>query len=692
MTAQGGNGMFRVGIDIGGTFTDLFAWNDEEEIFRTGKVLSTPTQLTRGVFGAIEAADVDLSEVDAIVHGSTIATNALIERKFPPTALIATEGFRDTIEIGRAHRHHLYDPYQRKSVPLIARRLRFSVPERMGADGEPVESLDEDAARRVIERLRELGVKGVAITFLNSYANGAHERRMAELCTELVPGVSVAVSCETRPKVRELGRFVTTAVRACLYPVVEAYLSQLEEELHKRGFRGRLYLIKSNGGLTEAKNAKERPEELIGSGPAGGVAAAIFLGGLRGHKSTVSTDMGGTSYDACLIEDGRGLVTDEYELEWDMPLVNPMLDIRSIGAGGGSIAWIDPGGSLRVGPQSAGSDPGPACYLRGGEEPTVTDANLILGRIDPTLGGKLRLSHEAAEAAVGRLAERLEITGIECASAIVDITSHNMAAAIRMVSTDRGRDPREQVVIAFGGAGGLHVYEVAREVGIREVFMPALAGVASAFGALLMEVRHDVETTFYVACTEVNYDELNKTFEVLEQKARALLEADGANPKMAEVDRSAQMRYIGQSYEVLTRVPSGHLDKDAVEGVIQEFHAVHRREYGVASDTLAVAFVNLRVTAVGTVGKSIDRKLAKAFENLAARQDAEATKMSERDVYFDGEAVPTRVLQSMMLPPRTELEGPLIVEESDSALVIPPGARGEVDSWGNLVVHVESEV
>src|SRR3954470_19637559 len=534
--------MLRVGVDVGGTFTDLFAWDDdaaEAGRVREAKVLTTPHDPSVGVMDAIAAANIDPSTIVTIVHGTTIATNALIERRYPEPALVTTQGFRDVLEIGSQRRRRVYDPYQVKGPPLIERSRRFTVAERMGADGTPVEPLDRDEARRVAERIAATGIQSVAVAFINAYRNGEHEEAMRDALLEVLPDAKVALSSQTRPKMRELGRFVTTAIRAALLPAVDDYIDRLQRKLEEAGCRAPLFIVKSNGGMMSGATARQRPEELIESGPAGGVAAASYLSDLLRQPSLIVTDVGGTSFEASMMEDGQGLVTDEYEIEWERPVITPMLDIRSIGAGGGSIAWIDDGGSLRVGPHSAGADPGPACYGRGGTRPTVTDANLVLGRIDPTLGGKFDLDLDAAVTAITSVAEPLGMSVLDCAEGIAQIVSENMAAAIRMVSTDRGRDPRDHVLVAFGGAGGLHAHHIAQSVGVERVLVPRFAGVGCAFGAIAMDIRHDVEATFYAATTEVDVQELNEAFAELERQVGALLEADGVDRADMTLDRTA---------------------------------------------------------------------------------------------------------------------------------------------------------
>ena len=499
---NGGNDqMIHVGIDIGGTFTDLFAWDtraEASEHIREAKVLTTPRDPSIGVMDAIAAAGVDPITIGTVIHGTTIATNALLERSYPEPALITTSGFRDVLEIGRQRRRHLYHPYQVKPPPLVRRSRRFTVREKLGADGSTVVPLDREEAARVAVEIAELGVRNIAIAFINAYRDGRHEREMRELLLEAIPDAEVAISSETRPKVRELGRFVTTTLRAALLPVVGDYVTNLERKLSDAGSTAPLFIVKSNGGMMSADTARERPEELIASGPAGGVAAGSYLSALLDARSLIVTDVGGTSFEATLLEDGVGLVTDEVEIEWERPVITPMLDIRSIGAGGGSIAWIDDGGSLRVGPQSAGADPGPACYGRGGDQADGDRRQPRAGPDRPDAGRQARARPRRGHAGDrdGRRAAR----DVRCSSARRG-SRRSSARTWRWrsasVSVDRGRDPRDHVMVAFGGAGGLHAYQIARSVGIDRVLVPPFAGVACAFGATTMDVRHDLEATFY---------------------------------------------------------------------------------------------------------------------------------------------------------------------------------------------------
>ncbi len=672
--------MWRVGIDVGGTFTDLFAWEEETGQSVTAKVLTTKHDQTLGVLQVIEQAQLPVDQIATLIHGSTTATNALIERSYPPAAMITTEGFRDTIEIGRQRRRHLYDPYQIKPRPLIPRRYRLTVPERISAKGEVLVPLDEQAARKVAERIAELEIESVAIAFINAYVNPVHEQRMGEILRARLPHTHIALSSDTRPKFRELGRFATTAIRAVLLPVMSAYFARLERMLRERGFTGPLFIIKSNGGMMGVELAKQRPEELIESGPAGGVAYASYLSARSGFARAIHTDMGGTSFDASIVENGHGLITHEYELEWEVPVITPMLDIRSVGAGGGSIAWVDQGGSLRVGPQSAGAEPGPACYGRGGKEATVTDANLLLGRLEPTLGGKFTLDHRAAEEAVAKVARQVGLDPLRAAEGIIQITCENMAQAIKMVLIDRGRDPRDFVLVSFGGAGPMHACFIARSLNIPQVVVPAYAGVASAFGATAMDIRHDLETFFYSPIEGINLVRLNQLYEHLEEQGRTLLAQEALAWERVSVSRSAQMRYIGQSYEVETPIPLGRLTAASLPQIVQSFHRAHEREYGVASEQFVPAFVSLGVTVIGHNEKPPIVQ-ASAAAGLAPRK-------GERQVYFSGRWLMTPVYDGQRLTQGFTLRGPAIVEYAHSCAVLPPDTTAIVDELENLVISV----
>ena len=686
--------MWRVGVDVGGTFTDLFGWEETSGERVTAKVLTTPWDRSVGVIEAVkraardsveavERSGIPFARISCLVHGTTTATNALIERSYPNPALVTTDGFRDTIEIGRQHRKELYDPYQKKPKPLIPRRYRYTVPQRTNVKGEEERPLDTAAAHAVAEKIRAEGITSVAVCFINSYVNAAHERQMRDILLARIPDAHVMLSGETRPLFREHGRFVTTAVSAALKPVMAAYFEHLLARLTDQGFRGSLLILKSSGGVMGMDLAKEHPEELLESGPAGGVAYAGYLAETTDERSILCTDMGGTSFDVSIVEDGKGLVTREYELEFEMPIILPMLDIHSVGAGGGSIGWVDTGGSLRVGPRSAGSQPGPACYGTGGSEPTVTDANLLLGRLEPTLGGKINLDRAAAERAMDDVAGRLGLSSVETADAMVRISCEIMAQAVKKVIINRGRDPRDFVLTSFGGAGPMHACFVARAMDIPKVVVPAAAGVASAFGATVMDLRQDVERFLYAPVAEVDLERLNATYAELEQTALDRLARDNVDAGNAALHRTAQMRYVGQTYEIETPIPEGPLSRDSLAEIAAAFHAAHKQEHGVSSDIFEPAFVSLSVAATAPTA-AVPAYTRPAGKNVVAMKNT-------RPVYFAGEWLDCPVYNGQILAPGHRTEGPAILEYLDSVAVLPPGARATVDSHGNLIIDVGPE-
>ena len=670
--------MWHVGIDVGGTFTDLYAFDDDQNKSISSKVLTVRHDRSEGVFNALKAANIAPAEIEMLVHGSTTATNALIERKYPQAAMITTEGFRDVIEIGRQRRKDLFDLHQQRPKPLIQRRYRFSVPGRMGADGEVITPFDDAAAVELAKQLKAKKIASIAICFINAYANPSHEQRMRDILSKEYPDCFVAMSADTVSKFREHGRFTTTVVRAVLLPVMSDYYDQLNSVLVDNGFKGSLLILKSNGGVMGVDLARERPEETVESGPAGGVAYARFLSGNTDFPRIISTDMGGTTFDASIVEDGQGLITHDYELEWEMPIIIPMLDIRSIGAGGGSIAWVDAGGSLRVGPHSAGSEPGPVCYGRGGKEPTVTDANLILGRLEPTLSGKFKLDADAARDAVAKVGELVGLDPLKTADAIIEICCENMAQAIKLALGDRGRDPRDFAIASFGGAGAMHAGFIARAMSIPKIVVPNNAGVASAFGAITIDLRHDLEAFYFGDVANADFDRLNSLYDELEARGRELLARDGVAPEETLLQRNAQMRYIGQFWEVQSDIPSGKLSPDSIAEITDAFHREHETEHGVSSPEFDVEFVSIGLTA-----SAQSKKRRQIFDQA---RDAGERQNGERQVYFDGDWHRTPVYDGDALTGKDKIKGPAIVEYPHSIAVLPPNSSATVDGLSNLII------
>lgn len=674
--------MWTMGIDVGGTFTDLYACHPATGEFRTGKVLTTPRDRVDGVMGAIAEARLSPADIGLLVHGTTTATNALIERSFPPAAMITTDGFRDVLEIGRMHREYLYRPYQTKPDPLIRRRHRHVLHERTTAKGEIETPVDRDELDRVIDRIAEDGIRSVAVCLINSYVNPANETAVAARVAERLPGVSVVTSAEVKPIFREHTRFSTTAVRAVLLPVMATYFERLEATLKAAGFAGKLMILKSNGGMMSVRQARKRVEELVESGPAGGIGYAAQITGMTGYQNIIHTDVGGTSFDTSIVEGARGLITREYEIEFDVPVAVPMLDIRSIGAGGGSLGWIDGGGSLRVGPMSAGSEPGPACYGRGGTKPTITDANLVLGRLSPDLSGKFALDRDAARNAVASLAKPLGISVEHCAEGMIRIATEAMAQEVKIVLASRGRDPRDYALASFGGAGPMHACAIAAALQIPAVIVPRFSGVASAYGATRLPLKHDEEVFHFAAFRAEVLPPVKARLAAIEAKALSALIEQGAEEAGIRMTRVMRMRYAGQTFEVDVVQSAEAIARSDIAALSEAFHATHAREFGVRSDEFAIEIVALAVTA----------------EALAAEPDAVSADLPvttshaaplTRLVFFDGAWVAAPVIDTAGAA-GADIRGPTMIEDPHTCIVVPPGWRARFDSHLNCILEVQA--
>ena len=646
---------------MGGTFTDLVAPVDGELV--TAKVPSTPRDQSEGVLRGLEASGLQPGDVAAFAHGMTVATNALLERSGARTALVTTEGFRDVIEIGRQDRPSLYDLTEDRPPPLVPRELRFTVRERMGPDGE-VEPLDEDGLERTVAAVRDAGVDAVAVCLLFAFLHPEHERRVGEELREALPDAHVSLSSEVLPEFREYERFATTVCDAYLGPRLAAYLRRLAGRAEEAGIPAPL-VMQSSGGVTPLEEAAGHAAACVLSGPAGGVVGAAYVAEASGHADLLSFDMGGTSTDVATVSGGRVATTAESRVA-GVPLKLPMVDVHTVSAGGGSIAWVDAGGALRVGPRSAGADPGPAAYGQGGEEPTVTDANLLLGYLaeGAELGGEMSLRAELAEAALGRVGERLGLDPVDAARGVVRVADAEMVRALRVISVERGLDPREFALVAFGGAGPMHACSLAEELGMTTVLVPRASGVLSALGLAVSDVRRDYVRPFLAGLDEVDRDDLRRAFGELEAAAREDLDEP-------ECERQADLRYRGQSFE---------LTVDAVEdpGTLTErLHDAHEGRYGYRLEEEPVDVVNVRLTA-------IVRREKPALEEGEPDGEPEAGR---RRASFDGEWVEAPVLDRARMGRGSEVEGPAIIELAEATCVVPPGWGGGVDHAGTLVLE-----
>ena len=580
---------YRLGVDVGGTFTDLVLYDVETNEIEVTKTPSTPANQAEGVTTGIEMLvdrlGVPAGEIGFFIHGTTVATNTLLERKGAPTALIVTAGFRDVLQIGRQDRPDLYDWRIPRTEPLVPRHLRFEVTERVLYTGEVHTPLDLGDVDAVVERLKETGVEAVAVCLLHSYANPEHEITVGRALREALPGVVVSLSHEILPEFKEFERMSTTVINSYVSPVIGTYVTNLKRGIVDAGINSDLYIMQSNGGTMRAASAVERPVHTILSGPAAGVIGSVAIAAHAGQQNSISVDMGGTSFDVTLSYQGEVRQTRESEIE-RLPIKVPMVDIHTLGAGGGSIAWIDPGGALRVGPQSAGADPGPACYGRGGIEATVTDANLVLGRLNPKrfLGGRMELDVGRARTAIAeRVAKPLGLGVEECAEGIVRVVNASMIKGIRVVSVAKGYDPRDFCLVAFGGAGPVHSAELAEEMDIPRVLVPVAPGVTSALGLLMTDLRHDFVRTVLLSGDGLTHGELGARFAEMEDEALERMRQEGVEAGDVTLVRLSDIRYAGQGYELEVPVPSGTLNEAEMEGLSERFHEAHRQMYGYAT-------------------------------------------------------------------------------------------------------------
>ena len=691
---------YRLGIDVGGTFTDAVLLSENTGELHIAKVPSTPEDPSVGFITAltrvVEKTNLDPESIAYLVHGTTVATNALIEAKTPKTAFITTAGFGDMLEIARQVRPSLYDVHFTKPRPLVPRNLAYEVQERLDADGHVLIPLDADSVIEIARQLQKEAVSSVAVCLLHSYLNPDHERRVRDILLEHIPGLVVSLSSDVLPEFREYFRASTTVVNACLRPVVASYLNGIASELTNRRMQSELLVMQSNGGVLSFDTAAEKPVYMVESGPAAGVIAANFVARALGRRDLISLDMGGTTTKTGLILDGQPKVTKEYEVGSEAlpgvgqsrgngyPIRIPVIDLVEIGAGGGSIAWVDSGGILRVGPRSAGADPGPICYGQGGQQPTITDANLVLGRINPRyfLGGEMELDADAAHAALESCGKPLGLDAMATANGVVEIANAAMINALRLVSVRRGYDPRDLAMVAFGGAAPLHANRLLAEMKIPLLVIPPSPGTTSALGLLVSDLKHVYSHTSLITPENLDLEEISSTFTALQDAGKRTLAREGILPDRMRFQWEVEARYVGQSHEIPIPWPDGPLSRSTVDAVIAGFHQEHERAYGHGYPEESVEFVNFRVTATGLLTRPKLRELSSRSGNPqdALREMRQVFFAETRDVQQ------TAVYDRYRLSPGHAFPGPAIVEEIDSTSLIHPGFRAEVDRYGNLLV------
>ncbi|MCE4627452.1 MAG: hydantoinase/oxoprolinase family protein [Desulfurococcales archaeon] len=678
--------MIRVGVDVGGTFTDIVVFDEDRRIIAIHKVPTTPKRPVRGILNGLTKAVGDPSRIGVLVHATTIGTNMFLGQMGiePPMAVLFTnDGFRDVLEIGRQNRPSLYNVFYKRPEPLIPRQRRIGIRGRINSRGRELEPLDTDTLRIEVLKWCGKGVRVFIVSFLHSYINPAHEALAKKVIEEACPGSIVVLSHEVDPQPMEYERTSTTVVNGLLKPVLSRYLYELEQELKSLGFKGSLLVMQSSGGVAGIREALEKPAAFIESGPSAGAVAVAYLSKLLGVSNALGFDMGGTTAKASSIVDGEPEVVDVYEVGGTVhmgrlvrgsgyPVRFPHIDLAEVSAGGGTIAWIDPGGGLRVGPISAGADPGPVCYGKGGSEPTVTDANLLLGRLPGVIAGGMKLNVGLAEEAIReKIARPLGIDVVEAAWTIIGLANTIMARALRLVSIERGHDPRTFTLFAFGGAGPLHAVEIAEEINVSRIIIPPYAGVFSALGLLVADYKHSFHTAVVKPLDQISEKELEALYQSLERKASKLLDTEGVPPDKRRFIRYVEAKYWGQAYTL--RLPY----RDNLEKLIEEFHELHIARYGFSNPKERIEVVVVRLEAYGLTSKPVLR---------AVPEEGDAV-IGERDVFYRNGWYKATVYSRERLGANAKVEGPAVIEARDTTVVLPPGYTGNVDEFGNIIVE-----
>jgi len=684
----------RIGVDIGGTFTDCVVI-DEESSIHTFKELSTPKDPSIGLYNVIQKAAEHfnkslgelLSGLDIFCHGTTVATNTMLTGTGAKTGLILTKGFRDTIEMRRAHKDNIWDLYLPVPPPLVPRHLRLSVTERIDSRGAVVEALVEEDVQRICQTFKREGVEAVAVCTLFSFLNDQHEKQIRALVQKELPDAFLSISSEVLPQIREYERMSTTVANAYVGPKLTVYLSNLEKKLKSDGLKRAFYVTASNGGVMTVDTAIRHASATLLSGPAAGAVGAMFFADILDQKNLILMDMGGTSFDVTLINDGEVTLSTEGEIA-GYRVAKPMIDINTIGAGGGSVAWVDRGGMLRVGPESAGSDPGPVCYDIGGMKSTVTDANLILGYLnkDYFLGGEMKVNDAKAKKVLeAEIADSLGMSALQAASGIFKIINQNMADATKVVSIQRGFDPREYALVSAGGACSIHACKIAEEVGSHRVIVPEAASVFCALGMLESDIRLDNVKTYNTFIPGIDLDDFNKVIDQVEAQALEELLQEGVEKERATLLRFLDMRYVGQHHEVTVEIPSGcPIEGKHIDGIAESFHAAHERLYTYSTPENRVEIMNIRVTAVGSVEKTGLRTQQQKV------MDASTALKGTRQVYFEEKNGfhETPVYDRKLLGQDIHIEGPAVIEERITTVIVHPGWDLSIDNFGNIIMEV----
>jgi N-methylhydantoinase A len=676
----------RVATDIGGTFTDLVYLNESGRI-GTAKSDTTPPNFEQGVIDVIQKSGISSEAIATFIHGTTVIINAFTERKGVKTGLITTKGFRDVLEIARGNRPDLFNVRYEKPTPFIPRHLRLEVTERLNYKGEVITALIVDEIKKAVEQLRKEGVEAIAVSFLHSYANASHEKLALEVIKDMWPEVAVTASYEVTKEWREYERTSTAVLNSYVKPIAASYIDKLDKQLQGIGVTGNGYIMQSNSGTTTFEQSKETPINMVESGPVAGIFGAAILGKIIGEENIIAFDIGGTTAKCSLIDHGEVKVTTEYKIEHDdrragYPIKVPVVDIVEIGNGGGSIAWIDGAGSLKVGPQSAGAIPGPVAYGKGGMNPTTTDANLVAGRLSPK-NFQNEVDMEAVKKVIqDKVAKHFDISVEDAALGIIRIANSNMLNALKLISVRKGYDPRDFSLVAFGGGGPMHAMALAKELGVKKVIIPIAASVFSAWGMLMTDLRHDYIQTYIRRMNGLNVDEMNAEWSILEDEAFAQYSLEGMLKEQVTFARYADMRYLGQDHAVKVPIPSGSIQAKQLEEIVNRFHDIHEQHYTFKLEGAATEIVNLHLTALGVVEKPELAKLDNVGDN------SKEVLKEVRSVLFEQAGwLKTNVYERDVLNAGSVIQGPAIVEEVSSSTIVYPGQTLTVDPYGNLIVE-----
>ncbi len=673
--------VYRLGIDVGGTFTDFAMWDGGKGIVRLIKVPSTPQNQAAGIHHGIKELGCPLEEMERIVHGTTVGTNAILQGGGAKVGLMTTKGFKDLIEIGRTQRlvaNSMFKPKFVRPKPLVPRHLRFEISERTHANGEIEKGVDENEVKERSEEMVREGVESIAVCFLHAYRNPENEKEAALVLRNRVPSTPLSLSSEVVPEYREFERFSSTVVNAYLAPLMTHYLQSLESDLKRSDYGRTLFVMSSSGGMISSKTAQSFPIRTILSGPAGGVNGAIYFSRQAGFPNIITYDMGGTSTDVCLVKDLLPMVSSEHQFS-GIPIKTLQMEINTVGAGGGSVARVDEDGRLKVGPQSAGADPGPASCGKGGRNPTITDANLLLGRLGSKslLGGKLRLYPDLAQESLQRLSR--ELNGLDLyqlSEGILRIAVTKMAGAIKEISVEKGHDPRDYVLVPYGGAGPMHACQIAEELGISTILIPRFPGNLSALGLIISDVRHDDVRSWVKSLRALKMDELDREFQAMERKALSILTAEGFESKDILFKRSLDLRYKGQAFELNISFLEGH----SLEKVGERFHLRFEEMYGHSRPEKYIELVNLRLSSFGVVKPPSFPPYESKGKSIAGAQK------DERQAFFQGRFLGTPIYERDLLPYEEILRGPIVIEESGATTVVLSDWMVKVDSYGNLLL------